>query len=302
MISCPISTGLFWLSNPIYSLAPLTPTVRHWRPCCAAGPDSCGPRIPRLCTSQPCPMPATRRRRRSRPAAMLASWESISRLDAAIGSTAASPAAMPAASTWPSLKASGIARNTYNGAPPLRRGRCRMAAFASGGINGSFGWRRARGHRGGRHVFCRQPFPGRQRRGVRRGYFTPRRPPGLHSRRRRRVDHSRFPRQPLFQHARQSARRAARVPAVRRFCERQPAAITGHGRRGLERRGAQGFAGAERLWRFHVLRGWRRRAAAPLRWSFVDYSRTTWQPGFGYAPTTSGNRGLAGECRGGSRD
>ena len=37
----------------------------------------------------------------------------------------------------------------------------------------------------------------------------------------------------------------------------------------------QGFAGAERLWRFHVLRGWRRRAAAPLRWSFVDYSRAT---------------------------
>jgi hypothetical protein len=37
----------------------------------------------------------------------------------------------------------------------------------------------------------------------------------------------------------------------------------------------QGFAGAERLWRFKVLRGWRRRAATPLRWSFVDYSRTT---------------------------
>jgi hypothetical protein len=37
----------------------------------------------------------------------------------------------------------------------------------------------------------------------------------------------------------------------------------------------RGFAGAERLWRFHVLRGWRRHAATPLRWSFVDYSRTT---------------------------
>jgi uncharacterized protein len=37
----------------------------------------------------------------------------------------------------------------------------------------------------------------------------------------------------------------------------------------------QSFAGAERLWRFHVQRGWRRRAAAPLCWSFVDYSRTT---------------------------
>ena len=47
-----------------------------------------------------------------------------------------------------------------------------------------------RGHRGGRHFLRRQPFPGRQRRDVRRGYFTPRRSPGLHSRRRRRVDHS----------------------------------------------------------------------------------------------------------------
>ena len=35
------------------------------------------------------------------------------------------------------------------------------------------------------------------------------------------------------------------------------------------------FTGAERLWRFHVVRGWRRRTAAPLHWSFVDYSRTT---------------------------
>jgi predicted pyridoxine 5'-phosphate oxidase superfamily flavin-nucleotide-binding protein len=34
------------------------------------------------------------------------------------------------------------------------------------------------------------------------------------------------------------------------------------------------LAGAERLWRFHVARGWQREAAAPLRWSFVDYSRT----------------------------
>jgi hypothetical protein len=35
------------------------------------------------------------------------------------------------------------------------------------------------------------------------------------------------------------------------------------------------IAGAERLWRFNVVRGWRRRAASPLRWSFVEYSRTT---------------------------
>jgi predicted pyridoxine 5'-phosphate oxidase superfamily flavin-nucleotide-binding protein len=38
---------------------------------------------------------------------------------------------------------------------------------------------------------------------------------------------------------------------------------------------ARQYAGAERLWRFHVERGWRRRAALPLRWSFIDYSRTT---------------------------
>nr|MBA3449081.1 pyridoxamine 5'-phosphate oxidase family protein [Pseudaminobacter sp.] len=30
--------------------------------------------------------------------------------------------------------------------------------------------------------------------------------------------------------------------------------------------------GAERLWRFRTVRGWRRRAASPLRWSFVGYS------------------------------
>jgi len=42
---------------------------------------------------------------------------------------------------------------------------------------------------------------------------------------------------------------------------------------------AQRFPGAERLWRFHVVRGWRRRAASPLRWSFLDYSPTTMQTG-----------------------
>jgi predicted pyridoxine 5'-phosphate oxidase superfamily flavin-nucleotide-binding protein len=35
------------------------------------------------------------------------------------------------------------------------------------------------------------------------------------------------------------------------------------------------FAGAERLWRFRVARGWRRKAASPLRWSFVEYAPTT---------------------------
>jgi hypothetical protein len=34
-------------------------------------------------------------------------------------------------------------------------------------------------------------------------------------------------------------------------------------------------AGAERQWRFEVMRGWRRRAAVPLRWSFIDYSPAT---------------------------
>ena len=38
---------------------------------------------------------------------------------------------------------------------------------------------------------------------------------------------------------------------------------------------ARQYAGSERLWSFHVERGWRRRIALPLRWSFIDYSRTT---------------------------
>jgi uncharacterized protein len=42
---------------------------------------------------------------------------------------------------------------------------------------------------------------------------------------------------------------------------------------------AEQFTGAERLWRFQVARGWRRKAASPLRWAFVDYSRTTVQTG-----------------------
>jgi uncharacterized protein len=37
--------------------------------------------------------------------------------------------------------------------------------------------------------------------------------------------------------------------------------------------------GAQRLWRFHVARGWRRRAASPLRWSFVGYAPTTERTG-----------------------
>jgi predicted pyridoxine 5'-phosphate oxidase superfamily flavin-nucleotide-binding protein len=42
---------------------------------------------------------------------------------------------------------------------------------------------------------------------------------------------------------------------------------------------ARQCAGAERLWRFHVARGWRRKAALSLRWSFVEYARTTLQTG-----------------------
>jgi uncharacterized protein len=38
---------------------------------------------------------------------------------------------------------------------------------------------------------------------------------------------------------------------------------------------AEHITGAERLWRFHVARGWRRKAASRLRWSFIDYSSTT---------------------------
>ncbi|GLS29442.1 hypothetical protein SAMN04488498_11237 [Mesorhizobium albiziae] len=37
--------------------------------------------------------------------------------------------------------------------------------------------------------------------------------------------------------------------------------------------------GAERSWRFHAVRGWRRRAASSLRWSFVDYSPFTQRTG-----------------------
>lgn len=37
--------------------------------------------------------------------------------------------------------------------------------------------------------------------------------------------------------------------------------------------------GAERSWRFRAVRGWRRREASPLRWSFVDYSPFTQRTG-----------------------
>jgi predicted pyridoxine 5'-phosphate oxidase superfamily flavin-nucleotide-binding protein len=42
---------------------------------------------------------------------------------------------------------------------------------------------------------------------------------------------------------------------------------------------AEQIAGAERLWRFHIVRGWRRKAASALRWSFVEYAGTTLKTG-----------------------
>lgn len=42
---------------------------------------------------------------------------------------------------------------------------------------------------------------------------------------------------------------------------------------------AQQFPGAERLWRFHIARVWRRKAALPLRWSFSEYAPTALQTG-----------------------
>ncbi len=44
------------------------------------------------------------------------------------------------------------------------------------------------------------------------------------------------------------------------------------------------LAGAERLWHFTVARGWRRKAASPLQWSFVEYSRTTAATGLWHQP------------------
>lgn len=44
-------------------------------------------------------------------------------------------------------------------------------------------------------------------------------------------------------------------------------------------RAVRQFEGAERLWHFEVARGWMRRNAVPLRWSFVEYSPVTLQTG-----------------------
>jgi predicted pyridoxine 5'-phosphate oxidase superfamily flavin-nucleotide-binding protein len=42
---------------------------------------------------------------------------------------------------------------------------------------------------------------------------------------------------------------------------------------------AERFPGAERLWRFHIARIWRRKAALPLRWSLSEYAPTTLHTG-----------------------
>jgi uncharacterized protein len=46
--------------------------------------------------------------------------------------------------------------------------------------------------------------------------------------------------------------------------------------------------GAERAWRLAVVRGWRRRAACPLRWSFVDYSPATLSTGVWHTVASAG--------------
>lgn len=51
------------------------------------------------------------------------------------------------------------------------------------------------------------------------------------------------------------------------------------------------FAGAERLWRFHVARGVRRKGALQLRWSLIDYSPATLQTGNRHTPFSPPGRG-----------
>lgn len=50
---------------------------------------------------------------------------------------------------------------------------------------------------------------------------------------------------------------------------------------------ARAFGGAERLWRFEVVRGWRRHPARALRWSFIDYSPATLETGSWDSPAAS---------------
>jgi len=53
---------------------------------------------------------------------------------------------------------------------------------------------------------------------------------------------------------------------------------------------AQPVEGAERAWRFAPTRGWRRRAALPFRWSFLDYSPATLGTGTWESDTADGAR------------
>ena len=48
-----------------------------------------------------------------------------------------------------------------------------------------------------------------------------------------------------------------------------------------------GLSGAERLWRFRVVRGWHRVSAVPLRWSASDYAPTTLRTGIWAVPSAA---------------
>ena len=50
---------------------------------------------------------------------------------------------------------------------------------------------------------------------------------------------------------------------------------------------ARAFGGAERLWRFEVVCGWRRHPSYALSWSFIDYSPATLGTGSWNRPTAS---------------
>jgi predicted pyridoxine 5'-phosphate oxidase superfamily flavin-nucleotide-binding protein len=52
---------------------------------------------------------------------------------------------------------------------------------------------------------------------------------------------------------------------------------------------ARVFDGAERLWRFEMVRGWRRHPASALSWSFIDYSAATLGTGSWNSPVGTDN-------------
>jgi uncharacterized protein len=61
------------------------------------------------------------------------------------------------------------------------------------------------------------------------------------------------------------------------------------------------IAGAERLWRFHVTKGWRRRASLQLRWSFREYSPATRRTGIWPTVLERGDAGGQGRMGSGSK-